>query len=145
MSPSSSSMTELIEQVKKKLAGISEPPPVVNPSSNVGKQDEAAFERQLELEKRRTEILSLRQDIKERKEYARKTFRLIKIWLGGVFVLLLLQGFSGTEPSSVNLPNGFVLHLKFNLNDNVLIAVVGGTASVIGIFVIVVKYLFSKH
>lgn len=139
-------MSTLWEQFAKSLAEIKESPPPESSAAAVGKQDELEFEKQLERDKRETELLGLKQDISERKEYAKKTFRLICIWLTGVFLLLLFQGFLGTNPSFLEFSNGYKLLIKFNLADNVLIAVVGGTtASVIGIFVYVVKYLFSKR
>jgi hypothetical protein len=140
-----SSTGSIWEQLTKRLSEIKELPPK-GESSGVGQAEELAFEDEIEQSRRKTELLGLKQDISERKAYARKTFRLICGWLIGVFLLLLLQGFLGENPSYVRLPNGYVLNIKFNLADNVLIAVVGGTtASVIGIFVYVVKYLFQKR
>lgn len=81
--------------------------------------------------KRELELFSFRQDIEERKKYAGRIFKLIAIWLIGIFVLLVLQGFS---------------LCGFKLSNNVLIASIGGTTiNVIGIFIIVVKYLFAKQ
>jgi hypothetical protein len=133
------------EQLSKRLSEIKESPPK-GESSGVGQAEELAFEDEIEQDKRKTELLGLKQDIKERKTYAQQTFRLICVWLIGVFFLLLLQGFLGPNPTYIKFPSGYELNIKFNLADNVLIAVVGGTtASVIGIFVYVVKYLFQKR
>jgi len=139
-------MPGLLEEVKKKLAGIKESAPPEKASSSAGKQDEVAFKEQLERDKLAAEVRGIQQDISERKKYAHRTFWLICFWLAGVFLLLLLDGFLGANATSLHFKDGNTLDLKFSLGDNVLMAVVGGTtASVISIFVIVVKYLFSKH
>ena len=70
----------------------------------------------------------LRQDIKERKKYARWIYWLLCAWLAALFGLLLLRGF-----------------LHIDLTDKVLVALITGTtANVLGIFAIVVAYLFPK-
>jgi hypothetical protein len=69
------------------------------------------------------------QDIKERKKYAALIYWLLCTWLYALFSLLLLCGLS-------------ILHIS----DKVLIALITGTtADVIGIFYIVVAYLFPKE
>jgi hypothetical protein len=134
-----------LEELGRKLARIREPAPPEK-KSDVGKREEAAFEEQIEQEKQKAEVKGIIQDIEERKRYALRTFCLICAWLAGVFLLLVFQGLFGADPSSLEFKNGDVLTVNFNLHDNVLMAVVGGTtASIISIFVIVVKYLFSKH
>ena len=79
------------------------------------------------------ELAALRQDMQERKEYAKRIFILMCFWLAGMFALLLLQG-------SLSRPQ------LFNLSESVLLAVIGGTTlNVLGIFIIVVNYLFPKR
>lgn len=79
----------------------------------------------------RERIRGLSQDIDERKKYAHRTFCLISGWLSAVFLLLLLQGFEGTPRS------------WFSLDKTLLITVVGTTTgSVLGIFIVVMHYLF---
>jgi hypothetical protein len=135
-----------LQDLQKLLQGIREKAPSESESSSVGQADETAFEEKLKRDKLKIEIQGLRQDISERKCYASKTFTLICCWLAGVFLVLILQGFLGGDQSVFVFPSGHEIKIKFCLGDNVLIAVVGGTtASVIGIFVYVVKYLFSKH
>ncbi len=69
-------------------------------------------------------------DLKQRKEYANKIFYLIVVWLIVLLVILLLQGFGKTNDG-------------FSLSDSVLLAFIGGTTvNVLGIFVIVAKYIF---
>jgi hypothetical protein len=140
-------MSKNPQSLHKLLQRIKESPPPEQESEIVGKQEERAFREQLECDKLAAEIAGIKQDIEERKSYASKTFRLICYWLAGVFALLLFQGFLGENPSyNIKLASGFEWKIKFNLGDNVLMAVVGGTTvSVIGIFVYVVKYLFSKR
>jgi len=76
-------------------------------------------------------LRGLSQDIDERKKYAHRTFCLIASWLAAVYLLLLLEGFEG-------LPRSY-----FYLDKTVLITVVGTTtASVLGIFIVVMHYLF---
>lgn len=78
-------------------------------------------------------IDQLKQDLDERKRYAAKIYRLIALWLGSLGFILLLQG--------VKLPKDF-----FTLSDSVLLALIGGTtANVLGMFFIVLKYLFPQQ
>ncbi|HEY0009326.1 MAG TPA: hypothetical protein VGB55_11425 [Tepidisphaeraceae bacterium] len=87
---------------------------------------EAAYPEQLA----RLSIEDLKQDIRERKAYADRIFRLISLWLAGVFWLVIAAGWTKGE---------------FKLSDRVLITLLGATtASVIGLFVIVANYLFPK-
>lgn len=70
---------------------------------------------------------SLKQDISQRKVYAGKTFWFLCIFTAMVFVVLILSGFS-----------------IFNLSDSVSIALITSSfASVISIFVLVMRYLFK--
>ncbi len=83
-----------------------------------------------ELDLHRVEIESRKQDIGERKRYAKAVFLLICTWLLALFLVLGLQGFKTGG---------------FSLSDSVLLALVGGTTvNVIGIFIVVVSYLFPK-
>jgi hypothetical protein len=87
----------------------------------------------LDKQARRAQIISIKQDIEERKKYAGRIFSLLSLWLIGLFVLLLLQG--------------FLSHLHyFSLPDAVLLATIGGTTlNVIGIFIVVARYLFPRR
>ena len=72
----------------------------------------------------------LRQDIAERKIYAKRIFVLICCWLVAAFLLLVADGI------------GF----HFALSDSVVLAVIGSTTiNVLGIFYIVTHYLFPKR
>lgn len=88
-----------------------------------------------EKETKRLQNLGLEQDISLRKEFAWDIFYLIVVWLCIIFVLLLLQGFGITIYSHA-----------FKLSDSVVLALIGGTTvNVLGIFIIVVRYLFPHR
>lgn len=110
------------------MAGLDDIKPTGPPSSEPDpktKQEQEAYE----TERRRAELDSYKQDTDERKAFAKKIFTLICVWLAGVFLLLLGQGF-----------------LLIKLSDNVLItAITGTTLNVIGIFLVVTNYLFPKR
>jgi hypothetical protein len=90
-------------------------------------------EEDLDKQARRAQIISIKQDIEERKKYAGRIFCLLSLWLIGLFVLLLLQGFLSP------------LHYFF-LSEAVLLATIGGTTlNVIGIFIVVARYLFPRR
>ena len=100
---------------------------------NTSDQKAREEERALELAQKEAELDALKQDISERKQYAKRIFNLIRAWLIGIFCLLLLQGFL----SNLGL---------FDLSEAVILAVVGGTTlNVLGIFIVVVNYLFPKR
>ena len=70
------------------------------------------------------------QDLEERKKYALRIFVLMCCWLGLLFALLFVAGWAP---------------LGFELSDSVLLALIGGTtANVLGIFVLVARYLFWR-
>jgi hypothetical protein len=109
------------------------------------KREESYFDRvresydieklRLESEKRQHELDSLRQDADLRKQFARRIFWLLIAWLLTVLIALIIDGFK----------IGIADH-SFTLPDSVLLALIGSTtANVIGIFLIVVHYLFPEH
>lgn len=70
------------------------------------------------------------QDIDMRKQYAEQIFALVSLYMFAVFFILILPG----SPSS------------FTMSDTVLVTLLGTTtANVIGVLVIVAKYLFPKR
>jgi hypothetical protein len=104
----------------------------------------AAEQEQEDLEKQRKQLenVSLEQDIKERKAYALKVYRLICVWLGVIAFPLFLQGCSETSIEVL----GLSLQWRFSLSDQVLITLISGTTiNILGIFIIVVKYLFHSN
>lgn len=75
------------------------------------------------------EAKSKAQDIDMRKRYAEHIFTFVSLYMFGVFFILVLSG----SPSS------------FKMSDTVLVTLLGTTtANVIGVLVIVAKYLFPK-
>lgn len=87
-------------------------------------------EQRIELARKTAEVDGLKLDLRQRKEYANKIFYLIVAWLIVLLGVLLLQGFGKTDDG-------------FSLSDSVLLAFIGGTTvNVLGIFVIVAKYIF---
>ena len=71
----------------------------------------------------------LRQNIDEREKYAKRVYGLVGWCLFGVAFFVFLQGFDDVD---------------FQINDKVLIAIItSATANVIGLFIIIVKYLFG--
>jgi len=106
-----------------------------------GEVSSLAAEEQRDLEEDREalqiELLKLehkqrQQDMNERKKYAFRVFLLLALWLALLFVLLFVQGWQSTT--------------GFDLSDNVLIALITGTTvNVIGVFVVVMNYLFPKR
>jgi len=76
------------------------------------------------------EIEELAGNIKARKRYARGIFILVILWITAVLVILFLQGF----------------HVGgFQLDDSVLLGALGTTtANIIGVLIIVIRYLFPS-
>jgi hypothetical protein len=88
-----------------------------------------------ERETKRLQNVALAQDIALRKQFAWDIFYLIVAWLILVFVVLGFQGFAVA-----------ILDHRFRLSDSVLLALIGGTTvNVLGIFLIVVRYLFPTR
>ena len=85
--------------------------------------------RKLEEEEKLAHINSYKQDTKERKHYAEKTFEFLCAYMLAVFLLLI---FAGSD------------HIDFHFSDSVIIALITTTtANVIGIFIFVMRYLFN--
>ena len=95
------------------------------------KETELAVEQyQTEIDSLKAKVKSHEQDIEARRLYANRIFWLIASWMLAVFFFLIVGGFSWGN---------------FDLTDTVLVTLIGGTtANVIGIFLIVVAYLFPK-
>ena len=99
--------------------------------------DEKTQDEENELERKRQEIVirGAEQDIEERKKYAHRNFCLIVGWLVVVNLMLFFQGFKFTVSGH-----------EFSLPTPVLLTVIGSTtATILGIFVIVTKYLFPNR
>jgi hypothetical protein len=80
-------------------------------------------------------IEGLEQDLKLREAFAWDIFYLIVAWLILIFLILLLEAFSAT-----------LCGHTFKLSDTIIVALIGGTTvNVLGIFIIVVRYLFPQR
>lgn len=87
------------------------------------------------------ELADLRSDRDFRKEYAPKIYELIWIWLLSVVALVILDGV--TVSGGINTLGKSI---GFELSDSVVLALIGGTtASVIGLLVIVITYIFPRR
>ena len=76
-------------------------------------------------------ILGLQQDIEARGRYASRIFVLIVFWLLSILLILVFQAFE---------------FWTFQLSDNVVLGLIGGTtASVLALFTIVAKYFFPER
>ena len=108
---------------------------IVSDEAPSGDEPDSITKKEIEaltLAEKRVRIRGVVQDISERKIYAKRVFVLVAVWLAGISIILLAQGFLS--------PWGL-----FNLSENVLLAVIGGTTvNVVGIFLIVARYLFPK-
>jgi hypothetical protein len=75
-----------------------------------------------------------------RRDYIPKLFYMIVGWLVVVALFVFLTGYSA---DNINNPDCRINCTRFNLSDNILIAfITTTTATVIGIFIIVAKWLF---
>lgn len=84
---------------------------------------------ELDREEKHLHNIGLDQDIRAQKKYAFRIFLLVAFWITAVLGILVLQGF---------------VVRGFHLSDSVLLAAIGSTiANIIGILVIVVKYLIA--
>ncbi len=79
-------------------------------------------------------IEDLKQNRAERKKFATLLFMLIIGWLIAIGIVLFSQGL------------GFFIAWKFSLSESVMLALIGGTTiNVLGLFLVVVKYLFKSE
>lgn len=84
-----------------------------------------------DLAHKKAELKGFQEDIAARKQYAKNIFVLTCLWVGGIYALLLLQGFA---------------FRGFRLADSVMLAAIGSTtANIIGVFLIVTRYFFPKR
>jgi hypothetical protein len=97
-----------------------------------------------EVEKLKIENTQRQADMDERKKYAVRLFKLILGWLFAVLLTVWFSAVRITMPSW--WPTCLPLWSKFDLTDTVLVTLIGSTtATVIGLLVIVVRYLFPNR
>ena len=88
-----------------------------------------------ELEYRSAIVEGTRQDNAERKKYASRIYWAVISWVILTGLAVMLRGLTGSHIWNWTI--------SFQLSDNVLIAMVGGTAaSLIGLLLTVARYLF---
>lgn len=111
---------------------------------------EADPDDQLGWRRKDLENQSLYSDIKAREKYADSLFQLVSWWLSAILMILLFQGFYGKDGATLDWyiwdagPH-FHTVLRFNLETEVMLALIGGTtASILALFTFVVQYLFPK-
>jgi hypothetical protein len=91
----------------------------------------AEYSQKEELKQR---IKDLEQNRTERKKFATLLFQLIIGWLIAIGLILFAQGM------------GYFAFWKFELSEGVMLALIGGTTvNVLGLFLVVVKYLFKAE
>ena len=104
-------------------------PEVVSQTPALENEDTRAEKRFL-LTEQALKLRELEQNIDARKCYAFRLFVLICVWLLSILGILIATGFD---------------HCPFHLSDAVLLGLIGGTtATVLGLFLVVVKYLFPS-
>lgn len=102
--------------------------------SKQDRQQKSAEEQKTEDDKKAIENEKSVREIIEREKYARRIFRLIVVWLAFVGIIIVADGIH-------NPVFGFL----FDLSDAVLITLITTTtASVLGLFIVVVNYLFHR-
>ena len=106
--------------------------PPVDEDAKLEEDEFVAEAQRLELERQKADLESHKQDTVLRGKFTRRIFALIVVWLVVVLVIVLFEGFHTT-----------ICAHNFQLSDNVLLALIGSTtANVLGVFIIVVHYLF---
>lgn len=110
---------------------------IPHPKVNQQPQPEASLERErLENDRLREAVKGLQQDTSERKRYALAFFLLSCVWILVITAILMLQGFGSF----------WFGRFPFKLSESVILAVIGSTtANVIGILLVVAKYLFPNR
>jgi hypothetical protein len=104
-------------------------PSLITAPASVPTKPDKYTKGELDFEEKNIRNLLLRQLLGHRRGYAFGIFILAIIWLVGIFLLLVLQGFNW--------------HC-FHLSDSVLLAAIGSTtANIIGVLLIIVKFIFS--
>jgi hypothetical protein len=110
----------------------------IDPESQQAVKEETDYVR----ERQKLELRDYQQDIESRKQYAKHLFYLICVWLVAIFALLVLSGFKGWSFNFGKTP----IVASFSLSDTVLLALIGSTTTtVIGLFGVVVNYLFPQR
>lgn len=103
----------------------------------------------LENDEKQLSNTSTSKNILYREIYAEKIYKLSASWIAILCAVIFFSAISPVVVSEKEAETGKVVRITetagFKLNDNVLIALIGGTtANVLGLFLVVVKYLFNS-
>ena len=115
-------------------------PPTVGTADQKASRELEHFElsQKADLQIKEAHLEGLRQDTEERKKYASRIFWTVAGWVVLTGIAVVLRGLSGTKV--------FGWTISFQIPNNVLIAMVGGTAaSLVGLLLTVAKYLFQPR
>ena len=100
-------------------------PPLTRAEKRLSKEETRRYE---------VETHGIEQEQEERKKYAHRVFVLCCCWVSAIYVMLMFAGF------------GSYVHFKFHLSETILLAAIGSTtANIIGVFLIVVRYIFPDR
>lgn len=130
--PPDKSGQESAEPSLAQLKDIHKPerPTRVDSRASLERQDLENQRRTAEVDLLQAKVKSAKQDISERQSYASRIYWVIIGWLAAMFGVVVLEGFGVGG---------------FDLADSVLLTLIGGTtANVLGIFVLVARYLFWR-
>ena len=117
------------EVVRKLIAAIQKSRP--SSISKAPDEQSRAEEQDLDAEQKVAELRGINQDIDERKKYAHRSFWLVTGWLIAIGIIFIFQGFR---------------FYGFSLEPEVLLALIGGTTTgIVGIFLVVSRYLFPRR
>ena len=93
---------------------------------------QAFAEKDSQIKKLDEEIKSLRQDRKQRRLFAQRIYWVVVAWLAVLFLVIGASGIKGTI-------------FRFEISEKVLLMLIGSTtANVLGLFGVVLYYLFPK-
>ena len=107
-----------------------------SPSQHLDETSIFANQRYREGEER---IQDLTQNRTERKRYADRIYKLVTTWLIFISVVIVLHGITIQGP-------GTFVRKGLNLSDDIVLALIGGTTlNVLGLFFVVLKYLFHRE
>lgn len=139
---------QVLEELEARLRTVDPPTPTETPSIEEQQlqqqgNDPVAFDfelKRLQNDRFENENEHWKTIYELRKEYIPKLYFMIVYWLIVVAAFVFLTGYSA---ENINNPDCQINCTRFKLSDNVLIAfITTTTATVIGVFIIVAKWLF---
>lgn len=141
-------LKRLLEATRDRIQPPSDPPP--NQADKKYRQERDFLERekkkqQLEDREHEAHVSGIEQYHKNRKRYTGRIFWLMVAWMVCVLAILVASGIARPEqPEGRDLAWHDWL-VSFELSEAILLALIGSTsANVIGLFVIVARFLFPR-